>query len=145
MEGRRQRCLVVAAARKWHFWDSEEVGESSSTTMKTKLCNRLSTCTNKCGNCSYNHICAAFGPFKRECNAEPLGDYPVWCTRQLGSALQSAVAHLKVKCGKLLTSLLSQHHGRRRTRPTVSLSLTLSLLLIYIMDGSFSLQDRVNT
>lgn len=42
------------------------------------------------------------------------------------SALQSAVAHLKVKCGKMLTSLLSQHHGRcRRARAAVSLSISL--------------------
>lgn len=80
-------------------------------------------------------------PLKCTCSAAALGDYPVWRTQQLGSALHSAVAHLKVKCGKVLTSPLSRHHGHRRRRP----SLNLSLLLIYIMDGSFSLQDRVNT
>lgn len=83
-------------------------------------------------------------------NAESFGDYAVWCTQQQrGKALHSAVAHLKGKCGKMLTSLspLSRQHRRRhrRTRTAVSLSLNLSLVLIYIMDGSFSLQDRVNT
>lgn len=112
-----------------------------------KSSNRLSSCTNKRGNDSFNHVGAALGLSDAH-NAESFGDYTVRCAQRQDEALHSAVAHLKVKCGKMLTSLslLSQHHGRRRhTRTAVSLSLNLSLVLIYIMDGSFSLQDRVNT
>lgn len=103
--------------------------EWSSTTMNTKSSDRFSSCTNKRGNCCFNHARAAFGlldPY----NAESFGDYAVWRTQQRGEALHSAVAHLKGKCGKMLTSLslLSRQHRRRhrRTRAAVARSLSLS-------------------
>lgn len=114
--------------------------EWSSTTMNTKSSNCFSSCTNKRGNYSFNHVRDAFGlldPY----NAESFGDYAVWCTQQRGKALHSAVAHLKVKCGKMLTSLslLSRHHRRRRrrTRTAVSPPLSQSLFGSHLHYGWF--------
>ena len=52
----------------------------------------------------------------------------IWCLQCEGLTLQSAVAHLKVKCGKMLTSLSlpSQHQGHYCICIAVSLSISLS-------------------
>lgn len=52
----------------------------------------------------------------------------IWYMQCEGLTLQSAVAHLKVKCGKMLTSLSlpSKHQGHRCIYITVSRSISLS-------------------
>lgn len=122
--------------------------EWSSTTMNTESSNGFSSRTNKRGNYSFNHVRAAFGlldPY----NAESFGDYTVWGTQRRGKAPLSRGSFEREMWENADVSFSSlpaaqaapPPHSHRRLSP----SLNLSLVLIYIMDGSFSLQDRVNT
>lgn len=56
-----------------------------------------------------------------------VSNYTIWYMQHYGLTLQSAVAHLKVKCGKMLTtlSLPSQHQGHHCICIAVSLSISL--------------------
>ncbi len=82
-----------------------------------------------------NHICDAFDSINCWIS---LGNFPVWCVQCKGLTLQSAVAHLKVKCGKMLTSpsLPSQHQGHHcicmRASLSISLSFSFTLRMVHL-------------
>lgn len=112
------------------------------TTMKTKASNRLPACTGAGGNHSHNHICAAFGLLKAHVTLH------LAAITLLGGRSSSPVG-----CGSFGSEMwgnadvasLPATRAPPPPPPPPPLSLNRALVLIYITDGSFSLQDRVNT